>query len=388
MKTYYKKSLIYFSFFLLTISYEAKAYPDFIGYGYSTCITCHYNGHGGGALNDYGRALYATEITARDVYPKTMDEEEIAAQSGFLWKKTLPWWVRPGIKYRGLWLKENPGGDHSEEEFVNMQTEVNLNFFFDKKQTLSLITTESYTANEDYYGKTNTWFFKEYFLLWKQSNNFWLYLGQLDKVYGIRNVDHTSVNRSPITLGQFDQSLGVVTHFTYPSWDIAANVFLGNAEQEESTKQKGFSISGEKQVFENFKIGGSYLNSKSDTTRWNLLAFMTRLGLSKGSAIMAELGLKEQKNLVADTEPQLGTYALIETLVNVRRGYNILSMVEHTKSDIKHASTEFTRWSFGALLFPLPRLEIRLMGVNGKVYAENSGTEDSWSLQAQGHISY
>lgn len=370
------------------MTYKAQAYPDFIGYGYSTCITCHYNGHGGGALNDYGRALYATEITARHVYPENMEEEEIAAQSGLLWSKTLPWWVRPGIKYRGLWLKTNPGGDHSEEEFVNMQNELNLSFFFDKKQTLSLITTESYTAEEEYYGKTNTWFFKEYYLRWKQSNNFWFYVGQLDKVYGIRNVDHTSVNRSPITLGQFDQSLGVVTHFTYPSWDIAVNIFFGNAEQDEADKQKGLSISGEKQIFENFKIGGSYLNSESDNSRWNLLALMTRMGLSKGSAVMAEVGLKEQKSLIAGTEPQLGTYALIETLVNLRRGYNILSMIEHSKSDIKHASPEFTRWSFGALLFPLPRLEIRLMGVNGKIYAENTGTEDTWALQAQGHISY
>lgn len=165
-----------FILFTLLLTGRAQAYPDFIGYAYSSCITCHYNGLGGGALNDYGRALFATEITARDVFPKKMDEEEIAEYSGFLGKKKLPWWFRPGLKYRGLWLKSNPGATATTEHFINMQNDVNLNFFLDKRQNLSVITTASYMGTEPvgsgYYGKQNIWFAREYYLRWKQSNNF------------------------------------------------------------------------------------------------------------------------------------------------------------------------------------------------------------------------
>jgi len=367
---------------------QAQAYPDFIGYGYSSCITCHYNGHGGGALNDYGRALYATEITARDIFPKKMEEEEIAAQSGFLGSKQLPWWIRPGIKYRGLWMKMDPGSKSSMEKYINMQNDVNLTLFADKKQRLTLVSTISYTGLEAYYGKTNTWFAKEYYLRWKQNNNLWIYLGQLDKVFGIRNVDHTAVNRKAITLGQFDQSQGLVAHFTYPDWDIALNAFFGNSAQEDNEKQKGFSIAGEYQVYEKFKVGGSVLSSESDIAKWNLLAFTTRMGLSKGSAIMAEAGFKEKTDKLANTDAQLGTYALIETLVNIRRGYNILSVIEHSKTDINKSSPETMRWSLGALFFPLPRLEFRTMVTNAKTYMDTAGAPDAWMLQGQVHVSY
>nr|WP_295899876.1 hypothetical protein [uncultured Bdellovibrio sp.] len=386
---HFKFSYAFFILVSFILASQAQAYPDFIGYSYSSCITCHYNGLGGGGLNDYGRALYATEITARDpFFPKKMEEEEIAAKSGFLGSKPMPWWIRPGLKYRGLWLQMDPGSKASMERFINMQNDVNLTFFGDKKQTYTLVTTTSYTGIEPYYGKTNTWFAKEYYIRWKKSNNFWLYVGQMDKAFGIRNVDHTAVNRKAITLGQFDQSQGAIAHFTYPDWDVAVNAFFGNGAQEDAEKQKGFSVAGEYQVFEKFKIGGSALSSQSDLAKWNLLAFTTRMGLSKGSAIMAEAGFKEKTDKLANTKAQLGTYALVETMVNLTRGYNLLSVIEHSKSDISKSSSENMKWSLGALMFPLPRLELRAMATNAKTYTDSTGAQDAWALQGQIHVSY
>src|SRR4051812_8329460 len=126
---------------LFLVSTTAFAYPDFIGYGYNACITCHYSGQGGGALNDYGRALFASEIAARDVFPAKMEDEEIAAKSGFLGSRELPWWIRPGLKYRGLWFQSNLGSTAKTDKFYNMQNDINLNFFFDQKQTYTLVTT-------------------------------------------------------------------------------------------------------------------------------------------------------------------------------------------------------------------------------------------------------
>lgn len=368
---------------------EAKAYPDFIGYSYSSCITCHYSGHGGGALNDYGRALFATEITARDVFSKRTDEEEIAARSGFLGKSKLPWWVRPGLKYRGLWLQYNPNRETTQREtYYNMQQDLNMTFFFDKKQKFTLVTTAAYTGQEQYFGKQNTIFAKEYYLRYKYSNNFWVYLGQIDKVYGLRNADHTAVNRSNLGLNQWAQSEGIITHWTYPDWDVAINAFVGNGNQPEADKQKGFSVSGEYQLQEKVKVGASALTSESENLKYNLVGLTTRMGLSKGSALMAEAGLKETTNLRLKTDPVLGSYALVQTLVNVRRGYNILSAVEMSKTDINSASAESMRWSVGGLFFPFPRTELRLMGSNYKTFSDTGGSPDAWALQSQIHISY
>ncbi len=370
------------------ISFPAGAYPDFIGYGYSSCVTCHYNSLGGGALNDYGRALFATEITARDIFPKDMDEEAIAAQSGFLGTKQLPWWVRPGIKYRGLKYMRGLGSEEKIERFINMQADVNLNFFVDKKQDIALINTASYVDKETYYGKTYEWYMREYYIRWKYNRNLFVYIGQMDKAFGIRQIDHTNYGRGPLKLGMNDQSQGVIAHFVYPDWDIATNIFLGNGLQEEEDKQRGLSVTGEYQIYEKFKVGASALNSESDKEKYNLLAVSTRMGTSKGSAVMAEAGLKEITDKISGAEAKLGTYAYIQTLVNIRRGYNFLSTLEHTRSDISRPSRESMKWAFGALMFPLPRSEFRLMFDNGKAYDDTVGVPDSWAFQGQFHLSY
>lgn len=365
----------------------SHAYPDFIGYGYSSCITCHFNGLGSGALNDYGRALFAQEITARDVFPKSMEDEEIAAMSGFLGSKPLPWWIRPGIKYRGLWLQQGLGTDQRMERFINMQADVNLNFILNKKQDYVAVLTPSYTALEPYYGKQNTWFMKEYYLRVKITNNYWLYLGQMDKAYGVRQIDHSAYSRSGLGLDQYSQSTGAILHITYSDWDVALNGFVGNAAQEDPDKQKGFSATGEYQVYEKFKVGASVLSSESDVRKYNLAGVQTRMGLTKGSSLIAEAGLKEITTK-ATAIKQLGSYAYVQTLINFRRGYNLLSTIEQSRADIEKSSTEMMKWSFGALLFPVPRSELRLMFVNGKAYDETVAIQDSWAFQAQYHLSY
>ncbi len=124
--------------FLLFMSSTSWSYPDFIGYGYRSCVTCHYNGSGGGALNDYGRAVWASEITSKAIFHRRKTDEQMAESSGFLGKWQLPWWIRPGIKYRGMNLIRDPGSKGQIEQWINMQGEVNGAFFLDKDQKYTL----------------------------------------------------------------------------------------------------------------------------------------------------------------------------------------------------------------------------------------------------------
>ena len=384
---------VYFFVLIFIFSSLVYSYPSFIGYGYSSCITCHYNGHGGGALNDYGRALYATEISARDIYSEKTSEEEIAADSGFLRSYPIPWWVRPGVKYRDLWFQNNPGsGSVKNERYINMQTELNLNFFADKKQKLGLITTTAYTVYPRRFStgteiKTPFWFAKEYYIRYQYSKTFWIYLGQLDRVFGLRQVDHTAVSRQLIGIAHFDQTQGAVLHWTYPTWDIALNTFFGNGDEQVQLKQKGLSVSGEYELAEKFKIGASGLTSKSDSLQWKIFALHTRMGLSKGSSLQVESGLFEKTSLSpTPVTPVLGGYAILEGLTHLRRGYNLLSVFQYSKSDVKSPSIDKTSLGVGFLTFPLPRTEVRFMAINGKSYNENSASEDNWQLQSQLHL--
>jgi len=91
---------------------------------------------------------------------------------------------------------------------------------------------------------------------------------------------------------------------------------------------------------------------------------------------------------VSTGDKKLGSYAYVQTLVNITRGYNLLSVIENSKNDIEKSSTENLKWSFGALLFPLPRSEFRLMATNGKFFDDSVASDDTWTLQGQIHVSY
>jgi hypothetical protein len=379
--------------FILTFSVIAKAYPDFIGYGYSSCITCHYSGHGGGALTDYGRAVFATELTSQNLVYKNLDEDEIGKRSGFLMGKSLPWWFRPGLKYRGLWFQNNPGSESSKyEKFYNMQADINLNFFLDKKQTFAFISTFSYLETPRHFStetekNPSLWFMKEYYLRYQHNKNLWFYVGQMDKVFGIRQIDHTAVSRFALGLGQFDQSLGAIAHWAYPNWEISVNTFFGNKDESEGVKQKGLSVSGEYELAEKLKVGASFLTSKSDVTEFLRIAGHGRWGLSKGTSITAEAGLFQNKTENATSTPT-GVYSIVQAMANIQKGYNFLSVIQYSASDLKSTAAERTSWALGALLFPLPRSEFRFMAVNGKFYDPSSGIQDSWQLQSQMHLSW
>src|SRR5690348_9126957 len=76
--------LIFVSFFT---EISAQAYPSFIGFGYTTCMTCHYNPHGGGQLTDYGRALFASEIAAKPFWNLSATDDQLANTSSFLFQQ-------------------------------------------------------------------------------------------------------------------------------------------------------------------------------------------------------------------------------------------------------------------------------------------------------------
>ena len=114
------KSILFLIFNLLFI-HNAEAYPHFVGFGYTSCATCHYNPFGSGPLNDYGRALSATAVSAKWFYYQNESEEKIANNSGFFGSKPNQTWFRPSFDYRGMLLKRTLGEDNEDTEMIHMQ---------------------------------------------------------------------------------------------------------------------------------------------------------------------------------------------------------------------------------------------------------------------------
>jgi hypothetical protein len=374
---------------LIATSNRAMAYPDFIGYGYAACLTCHVNGQGGTALNDYGRSLFAAEIAGRAFVAKNTSEDELADSSGFLGKKELPYWIRPAIKYRGLEQQSNVGSSSTNSKYYLMQLDFSTSFIFDKESNYllhvnygHLSPTEQTRLGQSEYAA------KELFLRMQPVEGWWIYLGQLDKVFGIRNVDHTDYNRSPLGLDQYDQSTGIIVHRITEKWEFTWNGFIGNYLAKDKTQEEqGFSMMYESEPREKLRWAASFLNAQTDTSKKTLMALSYRQGLSKGTSLMAETGLIQNETTTGSiTKSTNGSYAYLSSMVFLKQGYNLHTSFERYTQDVDPTTPENWKIDFGLWMFPAMRYEVRFDAVHIRSNSQNSVPDDQWSLLGQLHV--
>ena len=387
-----KINICLYILFLSFISLKARAYPDFISYGYKTCATCHYNGAGSGPLNDYGRAVFASELTAKTFTNKSADQ--LADSSGFLGATELPWWIRPALKYRGLWYKSDVGSQQSVERWIQMQADADLAIHLDKKQKLVFVVNYGYipTPSESKYEKgekPSNWLSKEHYLRWQIARGWFLYTGLLDKTYGIRHADHTAYNRSTLGLGQADQTHGVILQYSQEKYELFGQVFAGNLNQSADLRQKGLALSGERFIGPALSVGGSTIQSESDYKKESRYAILSRIGFAKGKSFLVETGYFENKSKTATDRNTSGIYSFLQGLVNLSEGYNFITNYQFLKANLRDpAGTEQNRLGLGLLAFIYPKTELRFELSNLRTTATEQTRSDQWNVMGQVHISW
>lgn len=387
-------------FFTLAFAFKASAYPEFIGYGYVSCLTCHFNGNGGGPLNDYGRGLWSAEIASRALFPNSMNDEKLADQSGFLGPVKLPYWIRPDIDYRGIEVWTNPGSKSSgSSKYYQMQTDFGL-ALQSQDGKIAAVATVGRLLNSEQFGvlkqaaSVDHMFARDYYVRGEVVKTWWLYAGLMEKVFGIRNDDHTSFQRTyqgfNVQTGTTDgisESEGIILQKIEENWEISANAFFGNPYEDADHKQSGFSMMGEYGIGENRRIGVSVFTGKSHLETKDMAALHYRHALTKGSTLMFEYGLIKNQILTSTSViTQTGSYNMLEALVLLTRGYNLVTTVERYNQEFKSSSPDFWKWGFGFLVFPIPRLELRVQAINTRNISQ-TGSPDSWTLDGQVHVS-
>lgn len=371
---------------------SAFAYSEFIGYGYNTCLTCHVNGHGSGPLNDYGRALWSAEIASRAFYPKSMSDEDIANQSGFLGSVQLPSWFKPHLKYRDLSFKQNLGTPNQTNRYIRMQQDLGFTSQDPDGKYTAVITWGNFRTPRD---DKDRYLAREYYVRLEMAKNWWLYAGLMEKVFGIRNINHFSYQRSNLGFNQtlntsqgYANNLGLVIHRVEESWELAVNPFTGNPYEDTDYRQKGFSGQGEFDVGENKRLGGSVMVAESKVSKKDAYSLHYRQAVGKGSAVIFEYGWITDKNLLLTTgETNRGTYNLIQASALLTRGYSLRTEIERYNRDFKATEPDNWRYSLGLLAFPLPRLELRGDFVLQRSFSNGPVFPDLWYFQGLMHVS-
>jgi hypothetical protein len=372
----------------LLFNFNVLAYPNFIGHGYTSCLNCHFNPFGGGTLTDYGRAVAATTISSRALYPADRDEEKIAYTSGFLFRKPKQDWVRTQVNYRGFQLVRNPGSKEGEvKQWINMQADARLVLKFGENDKFIAAGNIGYAPepqSPQVGKKQSEWRSREYYLGYRFTPRFGVYAGLMDKVYGLRVIEHVAYSRTTPQVAQNDQTHGIAAHYVGELWEGGAHFFQGNLDQEEELQMKGFSGTIERTIFGSHRIGASFISSKNEFLKNTSYSGHARFDLKEGSALLMELGQSNLKpqNGKADTTTR---YGLLQTYLRPTRGLYLLTNVEYIRRNIDE-DPYTVRWGPGVQLFPIQRVELRFDIYNTRNFSPESSTKDSWMYLVQTHI--
>lgn len=369
---------------------DASAYPEFIGYGYRTCLTCHYSGTGGGALTDYGRAVYASEVAAKPFWLSNADDEKLADYSNFLGGVKSPHWFKPGVKYRRLLVRRDPGAAASTNRDILMQTDFNIASFTSDTAKLGVIATLSYVRDERMSAPNRAigasqMMAREYYLRWQASDHFWWYFGFFDKAYGIKLADHTAFSRDNLHNGMNDQVHGAMLQYSQDKYDLFIHPYLGNLHLAGADQRKGMSALFESEVREKVTYGLTVKHEQSSGETLSSIAGISRIGINGNHALLNELGFKRQ--LLSGQDALQGAYWYLEAIAQLARGVNFESIFQFERTAFKDDYPENYRWGFGLLLFPIQRMELRTEAIQIRSRSTKQVNEESWQIQSQLHLS-
>lgn len=365
-----------------------SAYPNFIGFSYQSCMTCHYNPHGNGPLTDYGRALSATVISDRSLYSAETTDDMLGKKSSYLRQELDQDWFRPSANYRGLKLKRNYGSKNEQSEYIHMMANVNAVFRLGPQDNRDKIfTSVSFGyAPKPSSQKSNTepeYRSREHYIGYRPTPNWGLYAGMMDIVFGIRVADHIAFSRTLNSLTQNDQTHGVLAHYIQPEYELSLQLFGGNLSQEANLRQKGLAVSGEwgKTMW---RIGGSFKNSSNEFLSQSSVAAHSRIGFGKGNSLLIEFGQVNKKVTLRNTNIS-SQYIFAQGHILAKRGLFLFNTIEYLKADTKKEDHVF-RLGPGIQYFAFHGLELRFDAYNTRVFSESSVSEDSWSLAGQLHL--
>lgn len=389
MPFYQKSVLLLISFGMFLFAQDAICYPGFIGYGYKSCNTCHYNPLGNGPLTDYGRAVSATVISARPFYiDRLTTDDTLGERSGFFGTTiNLPDWIRPAVGYRGMLLTQNLQSN-PQFRLIQMQLDGNLTFKTSNDRLFAVMTfgyvpppSNTPTGQSS---DTSNLISRELYLAYRFSKEWGIYAGLMDIAYGIRISEHTAYSRTKTFLAQNDQTHGILIHTVQKNWEAAIHGILGNQNLDPSLQLRGFSTLFEVDTGNDSRLGLSFMAVNSGYRERRLGAIHTRVGYGEGASLLAETGVISNVELLGTSN--LNHYLFLQTMIKLTRGFHFLMTAEYYAYPMFGSSIRYFRFGPSFQYFPMQRVEFRVDLQGTRTTGQSSVNSDIFNLLSQLHI--
>lgn len=385
------------TFFLLVFIFLpglAWAYPQYIGLQYTTCLTCHYNPNGNGPLNDYGRGVAATTISGRlFVDDKTTEDQliEDAAFPGIDQKKNK--WLRPSVMYRGIAVDTGAFTSDSQRNFYNMQLDANVVLKAGDRDQYVLSFTQGARPKSRLEANNlmeSRGYSREHYIGWRPTPKVGIYVGKMDKAFGIRIPDHNLSSRRENRLAQYDQVHGVLLHGMWERFEGSLHYFSGDQQRKDRAgrsnddRDKGVTGTFEVTAFERNRIGASYMAQETKTIRSRHLALHDRIGFGKGHSVMMEVGQKNSETISSGTETK-SRWGMLQTHLMMSRGLFVQGTMDYFRRDLE-TEDESVRVGPGLQWFPRQKIELRVDVYNSRQFLKDSAPKDTFEVLGQVHL--
>lgn len=351
--------LIFFQIFFcvfLFLARHANGYPSYIGYGYSSCLTCHVQPGGGGPINSYARAVQATEISGNLFNQSIQDLENFSEFPVRPFSEKLDFQT----SFRGLWLARNIQSSDPSSNWITMQADLAARLHLTSQ--LQVVGSLGYVppprrGSSSSFDFKDTLISREHYVAYRPKRSIGFYAGFLDPVFGLRIPEHNSYIRASLLLNINDQVHGLLTHYSRKTADFYLHLFAGNLYQDSSIRPRGISSQVDFEISEAIRLGASVWWSKSDFRDRKMIAAHMKAKLAKGSSLLLQTSIFRQ--VLSLKEPEIGSADFAQIRILFRKGIFGLFTFEHFIPDFKINPTHFFRLGPTLEYLPFPKLEIR-----------------------------
>jgi hypothetical protein len=283
-------------------------------------------------------------------------------------------------------LQDNFTQKNQKDEWINMDASAAIVLKFLSNDRLTFVGQMSYAPEpraaqggkkyDDYRSR-------EHYIGYRFSKEFGLYLGLMDKAFGIRVPDHIAFSRMMTGLAEDDQTYGLMAHYFSGKFEAVVQPFVGNFVQDEKLRQKGVATQFGYATGETSRLGASILHSASDYLSETMFSLDARAGAGKGNSLLFEVGQIEKSPKGSTT--QTSRYVFMQNEWLLSQGLFAMLTAEALEPDVKVAGETY-RFGPGLQFFPTYRMELRADVYNTRQHNSSAYADDTWTVTGQVHL--
>lgn len=281
----------------LLVSAKAGAYPDYIGKGYTNCVTCHYSPSGGGFVNSYGGAVQQALFPDVQPSPSISKVREKASVTGYDDEGAPALQLGLGVDSRFMLATYG---------FFPMLLEVGGVAAYGRLLAYGSVGPRHPEASGVGYQVLS----REHWLQFRFTDTLSVRGGRMVVPFGLRIPDHTAYTRTPMGFGFYGQTYGGEVDYVGELLVVQAAGFGGDfTEQTAALRERGAAGSVTVNVASRAAIGASGLYGNSDVVDRVAAALFARVRLIGASYLLAEVDGQHRTSPDETGRRSLATFA-------------------------------------------------------------------------------